>query len=84
MLSCALAPGKILSNRSKSVDFDISNGWPPPLIAPSGERVWEKFSKEGGLRGVEEVEKNKVIWGLEKGPRLWIDRAELMLWSYDG
>jgi hypothetical protein len=31
---------------------------------------------------MEEVEKNKVIWGLEKGLWLLIDRTELMLWSY--
>jgi hypothetical protein len=52
-----------------------------PVIAPSGERVWKKFAKEGGLRCMEEVEKNKVILGLEKGLWLLIDRTELMLWS---
>jgi sugar phosphate isomerase/epimerase len=50
-----------------------------PLIAPPVEVVWEKYAKEGVLRCVEHAEKNKVIFGLEHGPSLFIDSAEKML-----
>jgi sugar phosphate isomerase/epimerase len=50
-----------------------------PLIAPPVEVVWEKYAKEGVLRCVEHAEKNKVIFGLENGPSLFIDSAERML-----
>ena len=51
-----------------------------PLSAPSVETVWERFAREGVLRCVEHAETNDVIFGLENGPSLFIDRAELMLW----
>ena len=51
-----------------------------PLSAPSVETVWERFAREGVLRCVEHAEANDVIFGLENGPSLFIDRAELMLW----
>ena len=50
-----------------------------PLIAPPVEVVWEKYAKEGVLRCVEHAEKNKVVFGLEHGPSLFIDSAEKML-----
>jgi len=50
-----------------------------PLIAPPVEMVWKKFAKEGVMQCVEHAEKKKVIFGLENGPSLFIDRAELML-----
>jgi sugar phosphate isomerase/epimerase len=50
-----------------------------PLIAPPVEVVWEKYAKEGVLRCVEHAERNKVIFGLENGPSLFIDSAERML-----
>jgi sugar phosphate isomerase/epimerase len=50
-----------------------------PLIAPPVEVVWENYAKEGVLRCVEHAEKNKVIFGLEHGPSLFIDGAEKML-----
>jgi sugar phosphate isomerase/epimerase len=50
-----------------------------PLIAPPVEVVWEKYAKEGVLRCVEHAEKNKVVFGLEHGPSLFIDSSERML-----
>jgi len=50
-----------------------------PLVAPPVETVWETFAREEVLRCVEHAEKNNVIFGLENGPSLFIDRAELML-----
>ena len=50
-----------------------------PLIAPPVDVVWEKYAKEGVLRCVEHAEKNKIIFGLEHGPSLFIDSAEKML-----
>jgi len=49
-----------------------------PLIAPPIEIVWKKFAKEGVLRCVEHAEKNKVIFGLENGPSLFIEKAAFM------
>jgi sugar phosphate isomerase/epimerase len=50
-----------------------------PLLAPPVEVVWETSARERVLRCVEYAEKNDVIFGLENGPSLFIDRAELML-----
>ncbi len=50
-----------------------------PLLAPPVETVWKRFAREGVLRCTEHAERNKVIFGLENGPSLFIDRAELML-----
>ena len=50
-----------------------------PLLAPPVEIVWKIFAKEGVIRCVEYAEKKKVIFGLENGPSLFIDRTELML-----
>jgi len=50
-----------------------------PLLAPPVEIVWKNFAKEGVIRCVEHAEKKKVIFGLENGPSLFIDRTELML-----
>ncbi len=50
-----------------------------PLLAPAVETVWERFAREGVLRCTEHAERNKVIFGLENSPSLFIDRAELML-----
>jgi sugar phosphate isomerase/epimerase len=50
-----------------------------PLLAPPVEAVWEKFAREGVLRCVEHAERNNVIFGLENGPSLFIDRSEFML-----
>ena len=49
-----------------------------PLLAPPVEVVWRKFARESVLRCVEHAEKKKVIFGLENGPSLFIDRTELM------
>jgi sugar phosphate isomerase/epimerase len=50
-----------------------------PLLAPPVEIVWKNFAKAGVIRCVEHAEKKKVIFGLENGPSLFIDRTELML-----
>lgn len=50
-----------------------------PLLAPPVEVVWKTFAREGVLKCLEHAEKNNVIFGLENGPSLFIDRAELML-----
>ncbi len=50
-----------------------------PLLAPPFEIVWKKLAKEGVLRCVEYAEKNKVIFGLENGPSLFVETAETML-----
>jgi sugar phosphate isomerase/epimerase len=50
-----------------------------PLMAPPVEMVWQKFAREGVLKCLEHAEKNNIIFGLENGPSLFIDRAELML-----
>jgi len=49
-----------------------------PLLAPPIKIVWKKFAREGVLQCVEHAEKKKVIFGLENGPSLFIDRADLM------
>jgi sugar phosphate isomerase/epimerase len=54
-----------------------------PLLAPPVEMVWEKFAREGVLRCVEHAERSEVIFGLENGPSLFIDRSELMLFVLD-
>ncbi len=50
-----------------------------PLLAPAFEAVWKKFAREGVLRCVEHAEKNQVIFGLENGPSLFVEKAETML-----
>lgn len=50
-----------------------------PLLAPPVETVWKKFAREGVLKCVEHAEKKNVIFGLENGPSLFVDRAETML-----
>ncbi len=49
-----------------------------PLLAPPVEGVWKKFARESVLRCVEHAEKKNVIFGLENGPSLFIDRTERM------
>jgi sugar phosphate isomerase/epimerase len=49
-----------------------------PLLAPPVEVVWKKFARESVLRCVEHAEKKNVIFGLENGPSLFIDRTERM------
>jgi len=48
------------------------------LLAPPVEVVWKKFARESVLRCVEHAERKKVIFGLENGPSLFIDRTERM------
>ena len=54
-----------------------------PLLAPPVEEVWERFAKEGVIRCVEHAEKKNVIFGLENGPSLFIEKAEQMLFVLD-
>jgi sugar phosphate isomerase/epimerase len=49
-----------------------------PLLAPSVEFVWREFAREGVLRCVEHAEKQKIIFGLENGPSLFIETAAAM------
>lgn len=51
-----------------------------PLIAPPIETTWKKYAKDCVLECLEYAEKKKVIFGLENGPSLFIDRTDLMLW----
>jgi len=54
-----------------------------PLLAPPVETVWERFAREGVLRCTEHAARSEVIFGLENGPSLFIDRAEFMLFVLD-
>jgi sugar phosphate isomerase/epimerase len=54
-----------------------------PLLAPPVEVVWKNFARESVLRCVEQAEKKKVIFGLENGPSLFVDRTELMQFIFD-
>lgn len=54
-----------------------------PLLAPPVEVVWEKFAKEGVIRCLEHAENKHVIFGLENGPSLFIEKAEQMLCIVD-
>ena len=49
-----------------------------PLSAPPVETVWEDFAREAVFECVEHAEKNKVVFGLENAPSLFIDSAERM------
>jgi sugar phosphate isomerase/epimerase len=49
-----------------------------PLLAPSVELVWREFAREGVLRCVEHAEKQKIIFGLENGPSLFIETSGAM------
>jgi len=46
-----------------------------PLIAPSFERIWEEFAKEAVFECVRYAEEHNVIFGLENGPTLFIEKA---------
>ena len=54
-----------------------------PLLAPLVEVVWQKFARESVLLCVEYAEKKKVIFGLENGPSLFIDRTDLMRFAWN-
>lgn len=54
-----------------------------PLLAPPVKTVWKKYGREGVLACVDYAEKKKVIFGLENGPSLFIDRTELMRFVWD-
>jgi len=45
--------------------------------------VWQKFARESVLLCVEYAEKKKVIFGLENGPSLFIDRTDLMRFAWN-
>jgi len=49
-----------------------------PLLAPPVEVVWKKFARDSMMRCVEYAEAKRVIFGLENGPSLFIDRTERM------
>ncbi len=46
-----------------------------PLIAPPFGRTWEEFAKEAILECVRHAEKRHVIFGLENGPTLFIEKT---------
>jgi len=54
-----------------------------PLLAPPVEVVWKKFARESVIRCVEHAEKKRVIFGLENGPSLFVDRTELMQFVFN-
>lgn len=54
-----------------------------PLLAPPVDVVWKRFAKESVMRCVEHAEKKKVVFGLENGPSLFIDRTELMQFVFN-
>jgi sugar phosphate isomerase/epimerase len=50
-----------------------------PLLAPPIETVWKEFAKDGVMHCLDQAEKDNVIFGLENGPSLFVDRAEVMV-----